>query len=184
MAVRLRTTFAPGDLGDVVRLHGLLYAKEHGFDHTFEGYVAAGIGEFAARYHEPGEHGCLWLAELDGQLVGSVAIVIPAPEVGQLRWFLVHPDARGRGLGRQLLEEALAFARKQGLQSVFLWTVRGLDAAARLYRACGFQLTAERPARQWGADHVNQRYDLPARNTQPTLPGPVAPPGDNGTAAR
>ena len=165
--MRLRTTLAPGDLGGIVRLHGLLYAAEYGFDHTFEGYVAAGVGEFAAKYHGPGEHGCLWLAEAeaDGRLIGCVAMVIAGERTGQLRWFLVHPDARGAGLGRRLLAEATAFSRAQGLRSLFLTTVGGLDAAAHLYRSAGFRLTEELPVRQWGKNLVRQRYDLAALDT-------------------
>jgi ribosomal protein S18 acetylase RimI-like enzyme len=165
--VRLRTTLAPGDLGAVVRLHGLLYAAEYGFDHTFEGYVALGLGEFATRYRGPGEQGCVWLAETaaDGRLVGCVAMVTAGERTGQLRWFLVDPDVRGAGLGRRLLDEAMAYSRAQGLESLFLMTVGGLDAAAHLYRSLGFRLTAERAVRQWGKDLVEQRYDLPALDT-------------------
>lgn len=161
----VRTALAPGDIGEVVRLHGVVYAAEYGFDHTFEGYVAAGLGEFAADYAGPGERGCLWLAEDGGRLLGCVAMVLPTPRAGQLRWFLVRPDARGAGLGRRLLAEAIAFAEERGRRSIFLLTVGGLDAAAHLYRAAGFRLTEERPARQWGQDLVEQRYDRAALDT-------------------
>lgn len=158
--MQLRTALAPGDLGEVVRLHGVLYAQEYGFDHTFEGYVAASLGEFATRYREPGAPGCLWLAEIDGRLLGCVAMVVTGPRTGQLRWFLVHPDARGQGLGRRLLAEAIAFASARDLRSLFLLTVGGLDAAAHLYREIGFRLTEEKPVQQWGHDLVEQRYDM------------------------
>jgi len=158
--MRFRTALAAGDLGEVVRLHGVLYAQEYGFDHTFEAYVAAGLGEFATRYRQPGELGGLWLAGSEDRLMGCVAIVVTGPQTGQLRWFLVHPDARGRGLGRQLLAEAIRFSRARELESLFLLTVGGLDAAAHLYREIGFLLTEEKRVQQWGHDLVEQRYDL------------------------
>jgi uncharacterized protein YndB with AHSA1/START domain/N-acetylglutamate synthase-like GNAT family acetyltransferase len=156
-APTLRTELHPGDLGAVVALHGILYAREHGFDPTFEAYVAEPLGAFALR-SSPRER--LWLAELDGRLVGCVAIVAASETVAQLRWFVVAPAARGAGLGRRLLGEAVAFARASGYASVTLWTVGALDAAARLYRALGFERVEAVPGRRWGADVTEERYEL------------------------
>ncbi|MDI3340257.1 MAG: GNAT family N-acetyltransferase [Sphaerobacter sp.] len=157
--VSLRCELRPGDLGRVTELHGVLYAAEYGFDHTFESYVAESLGEFG-RLARPGRDR-LWLAERDGRLVGSIGIVGREGGAAQLRWFLVHPDARGRGLGRRLLGESLAFCRAAGYRSVYLWTVNLLTDAARLYTAAGFRLTEETPARPtWGVMLAEQRYDL------------------------
>jgi N-acetylglutamate synthase-like GNAT family acetyltransferase len=157
--VTVRTALAPGDLGTIVRLHGVLYAREHGFDPTFEAYVAEPLGAFV-RAAAPRER--LWLAEREGRVVGCVAIVAAAPDTAQLRWFLVDPVARGAGVGRRLLDEAITFSRGAGYRAVLLWTVRSLEAAARLYRAAGFRLVEERPpARLWGTVVVEERYELP-----------------------
>src|SRR5437867_7870156 len=94
--ITLRADLRPGDLGAVVSLHGLVYAREYGFDPTFEAYVAGPLAEFALR-GSPRER--LWLAERDGRLVGCAAVVAAAPQTAQLRWFLVDPAARGAGLG-------------------------------------------------------------------------------------
>src|SRR5882762_464383 len=91
--IRIRTDIRPGDIGYLVYLHGLLYANEYQLDHTFEGYVAAGLGEFARAYDERKDR--LWLAEDEDRIVGSIAIVGQPDNSAQLRWFLVHPDARG-----------------------------------------------------------------------------------------
>jgi ribosomal protein S18 acetylase RimI-like enzyme len=80
--------------------------------------------------------------------------------VAQLRWFLVDPSARGRGLGTRLLSEAVSFARECGYRVVVLWTVSALAAAARLYRAAGFRKVQDRPGRLWGADVVEEKYEL------------------------
>ncbi len=77
-----------------------------------------------------------------------------------MRWFLVDPDARGRGVGSRLLEEAVAFARLQGYAVIFLWTVSALTAAARLYERAAFVKVEERPGRMWGVDVVEEQYRL------------------------
>jgi GNAT superfamily N-acetyltransferase len=153
----LRTDLEPGDIGEIVRLHGVVYAKEHGFDHTFEAYVAEPLARLALAA-SPRER--LWIAERDRVIVGCVAIVAASHKVAQLRWFLVDPAARGLGLGTRLLDEAIAFSRASGYRSVLLWTVSALAAAAHLYRARGFSKTEEKPGRQWGVDVVEETYEL------------------------
>ena len=161
-AVTVRTALAPGDLGSIVRLHGIIHGGECGFDPTFEAYVAGPLAEFVQRM--PAERERLWIAHSGGHIVGCIAIVAASPEDAQLRWFLVDPTARGVGLGTRLLHEAISFGEQHGYRRVFLWTVEALAAAARLYRAAGFQLLEARPGRRWGVDLVEQRYErvLPA----------------------
>jgi len=124
--VSIRHALRPGDLGRVTELHGLLYAAEYGFDHRFEAYVAETVGQFGRTAREGRDR--LWLAELDGRLVGSAGIVGRDGGAAQLRWVLVHPDGRGHGLGRRLLDQALGFCRVADYRSVFLWTVTPLVA--------------------------------------------------------
>ena len=155
--VTLRTELRPGDVGQVVYLHGVVYAREHGFDHTFEAYVAGPLSELVL---ERSERERLWLAEHQGRIVGCIAIVEAAPEVAQLRWYLVDPRARGLGIGRRLLQEAVDFSRSCGYQKVVLWTVSALVAAAHLYRAFGFVKVETKPGRNWGVDVVEEKYEL------------------------
>ena len=156
--MNLRTYFKPGDIGYITYLHGTLYAAEYGLDHTFEGYVAAGLGQFANTYNS--DHDYFAVAELDGTIVGSVAIVGQPDRTAQLRWFLVHPDARGHGLGTGLLREAVDFCRQRNYKSVFLWTISELTTAARLYRDAGFQLTEQNTHQIWGAVRTEEKYEL------------------------
>ncbi len=158
--IEVRTRLKPGDLGEIVRLHGVLYAREYGFDHTFEAYVAGPLAQFA-KAGTPRER--LWIAERGDQIVGCIAIVAHSPRVAQLRWFLVHPDARGIGLGKRLIAEAVAFCRDANYESSILWTVSSLTVAAHLYRSAGFVKVEEKPARQWGVDVVEERYELRLR---------------------
>jgi GNAT superfamily N-acetyltransferase len=159
-AVTVRTTLVPGDLGSLVRLHGIVYAREHGFDVTFEAYVAGPLAEFVCRRAGRDR---IWVAERGESIVGSIAIVGTSEAEAQLRWFLVDPSARGLGLGTGLLREAVAFAKGSGYGTVFLWTVSALTAAARLYRSFGFEKVEERPARRWGVQVVEERYVLALR---------------------
>ena len=163
--VRIRSELKPGDIGMVIYLHGTLYAKEQGWDHTFEAYVAGPLGEFA---RSPDRRGRLWIVEREsekdgdrgGEVVGSIAIVEASAAEAQLRWYLLHPDLRGGGIGRRLLEGAISFCRGEGYASVFLWTVSTLTAAAKLYREAGFRLTQEQEQQLWGATVIEQRYEL------------------------
>ena len=155
--ILLRHDVQPGDLGTIVRLHGTLYAEEYGFDPTFEAYVAGPLSEFV---RERTDRDRLWIAERAGGFQGCVAIVGASQDEAQLRWFLVVPSARGLGLGTRLLDEAVAFSRRRGYRSLFLWTVDLLEGAARLYRAAGFEKSGEKPGRLWGVDLVEERYAL------------------------
>jgi GNAT superfamily N-acetyltransferase len=157
MSVTLRTDLRPGDIGSIVKMHGEVYAAEYGFDTTFEAYVAGPLARYALA---PSDGDRLWVADRDGAVVGSVAIIEDSKDEGQLRWFLVGPSERGKGLGTRLLNEAVAFARDRGFGSVFLWTVQQLEAAAKLYRDAGFEKAEERPGRRWGVEVVEERYVL------------------------
>ena len=155
--ITLRTDLLPGDIGWIVSAHGRIYAQEWGFDHTFEAYVAGPLAD-CARSASPRNR--IWLAEKEGRIVGCVAIVGASPREAQLRWFLVEPEARGCGLGKRLLREAIEFSRASGYQSILLWTVSSLTVAACLYLAAGFNKVEEKPGRQWGVDVVEERYEL------------------------
>lgn len=159
--VTVRHDLRPGDLGRVTAQHGVLYAAEYGFDHTFEAYVAESLAELGKA--APSSRDRLWIAESDGRLVGSIGIVGREEQTAQLRWLLVAPEARGAGLGRRLVGEALAFCRAIGCGSVYLWTVSALVDAARIYVEAGFQVTEEYAHEMWGATVTEQRYDLVLR---------------------
>jgi N-acetylglutamate synthase-like GNAT family acetyltransferase len=155
--IKIRSRLQPGDIAYLVLLHGTLYAAEHGWDHTFEAYVAGPLAEFA-KSHSGRER--IWIVERDGEVAGSIAIVEAADNKAQLRWLLLHPDLRGRGIGRTLMEEALSFCRDSRYSLVFLWTVSALTDAAKLYQAAGFRLIEEETHELWGTTVTEQRYDL------------------------
>jgi ribosomal protein S18 acetylase RimI-like enzyme len=156
--MEIRKSFKPGDLGSVIKLHGVLYGQEYGLDHTFEGHVASGIGEFAKQFDSNKD--LFMVAEEHGDVVGSVAINGLPDHTAQLRWFLLHPSVRGAGVGKSLLTEALDFCRERRFKSVCLWTISELKAAAHLYRQAGFTITGEKTYEFWGGIRTEQRYDL------------------------
>jgi N-acetylglutamate synthase-like GNAT family acetyltransferase len=156
-SISIRQHLLPGDVGYITYLHAVIYAPEQGWDHTFDSYVAIPLAQFAMR-HSPLER--IWIAEKEGRIVGSVAIVKFSEKAAQLRWLILHPEVRGHGLGRKLVEEALAFSRKAGYSFVFLWTVSTLPAAAGLYRSTGFRETEKVTHELWGRVVTEVKYEL------------------------
>ena len=156
-SVHIRNELRPGDIGAIIYLHGILYAREYGFDHTFEPYVAAPLAEFVKNRTNRER---IWIVEKQGLVMGSIAIVQYSETQAQLRWLIVHPDVRGIGIGRQLVEDAIRFCRQSGYSSVFLWTIDFLGAALKLYIAAGFTLTEKNTHLIWGRTLTEERYEL------------------------
>src|SRR5262249_41206557 len=125
----------PGDMGAVVHLHGALYAQEYGWDERFEALVAGIVAEFIERFDA--RHERCWIAEVDGEVVGSVFLVKASDTIGQLRLLIVHPKARGLGIGERLVAECVRFARQVGYRKVRLWTNSVLVAARYIYAKAG-----------------------------------------------
>jgi GNAT superfamily N-acetyltransferase len=154
----IRDKVKPGDLGMLLYLHGTIYAAERGYDLSFEGDIAASLGRFAAEKAGGGSN--LWIAESGRRVVGTVGILRRADGEAQLRWILVHPDFRRRGLGGRLLSAAVDYSRRCGYRHVYLNHVEPDSPALPLYLALGFRETDRRDVRLWGKQFTSIAYRL------------------------
>lgn len=150
--------YRPCLIGEIVTLHAATYSQWAGFGSAFEGKVASGLAEFVTRLDRPAN--TLLRADRDGRLLGSIAI--DGEDLGDgsahLRWFIVDPACRGTGLGRRLLDRALAFVDRRQVAETRLWTLQGLDAARTLYERAGFTLEREYQGEQWGRPITEQTF--------------------------
>src|SRR5260370_4017531 len=149
---------APGDMGWVTDRHGVLYAQEYGWDEHFEALVAQIVADFINHYN-PARERC-WIAEMDGEIIGSVFVVQSSETVAKLRLLLVEPKVRGLGLGTRLVEESIRLARRRGYQKLILWTNNVLLEARHIYDKTGFHLVAEEAHHSFVHDLIGATWEL------------------------
>jgi DNA-binding MarR family transcriptional regulator/GNAT superfamily N-acetyltransferase len=147
-----------GDFGWIVSRHAQLYAQEYGWTEPFEGLCAQIVADFVNNYDAKRER--CWMAEMDGENVGTVMLVKDSGDVARLRLLLVDPKARGLGLGTRLVDECVRFARTTGYKKITLWTHSVLGAARHIYERAGFTLTAHEKRVSWSKDVVAEFWDL------------------------
>lgn len=148
-----------GDAGWITHRQAVIYAQEYGWtDPRMEALVAEILTAFVRNFDPAHERA--WIAERDGEVVGSVFISRASPEVAQLRLLYVEPSARGLGLGRRLVEECIRFSRAKGYKTLMLWTHDILVPAVRIYQAAGFKLVKEERHDEFGHDVNGQIWEM------------------------
>ena len=148
----------PGDMGWVVQQHGEIYAREYGWNSEFEAMVAEIAARLLRRFDPQWDKA--WIAELNGERVGSVFVVRKSKNIAQLRMLILTPGARGLGLGARLTDECLAFARGKGYRKMVLWTNANLTAARDIYARRGFTLVKSEPYQGYGCELVGETWEL------------------------
>lgn len=156
--VEIAEGYRPGLIARVTELHALYYAREHGLGRRFEALVAADLADFCGRLDN--RRNAIWTAVLKGRIVGSVAIDGEdlGADIAHLRWFIIADGVRGGGVGKSLLDAALAFADQRGFTETRLSTFSGLDAARHLYESRGFALAEEHAGAHWGKTLLEQSF--------------------------
>jgi DNA-binding MarR family transcriptional regulator/GNAT superfamily N-acetyltransferase len=147
-----------GDIGWIISRHGAVYAQEYGWDSSFEA-LAADIGAQFIRSYDPSREHC-WIAEIGGDPVGSIFLVKASDEIAKIRLLLVEKKARGLGIGRELTEQCIRFARQTGYKSITLWTQSILVAARGVYSAAGFRRIKEEGHQSFGVDLIGETWEL------------------------
>jgi DNA-binding MarR family transcriptional regulator/GNAT superfamily N-acetyltransferase len=147
-----------GDIGWVISSQARAYAKEYGWDISYEALVAEIAAQFIRNFDTSREH--CWIAEIDGEPVGSIFLVKASDDVAKLRLLLVEKKARGLGVGRALTAQCVRFAREKGFKRITLWTQSILLSARNIYSRAGFRLVAEEPHHSFGADLVGETWEL------------------------
>jgi len=147
----------PGDMGWVTSANAALYAQEYGWDISYEALVAKITAEFIETF-DPVRERC-WIAEMDGERVGSVFCVRKTDAIAKLRLLIIDPKARGLGLGKRLVDECMRFARESGYTRMTLWTQSNLFAARAIYAKAGFELVAEDPHHSFGVDLIGETWE-------------------------
>lgn len=156
--ISIHHTFEPGDLGQLILIHGVQNFRDYGFNAVHEAYCAKIAADFILS--TANDRSKFWLAKQKGTVVGSVFIFDQPANQAQLRLLFVDASVRGGGLGRWLVEESVRYCCTAGFRTVFLWTVRGLDRAISIYSSLGFEEAEVKKTLAWGRETVEVRYEL------------------------
>jgi len=147
-----------GDMGWVISRQGAAYAADYNWDISYEALVAEICAQFIRNYDAAREH--CWIAEVDGEPVGSIFLVKATDEIAKLRLLQVEKKARGLGVGRALVEQCIQGARERGYSRMTLWTQSILVAARGIYKTAGFKLVKEDKHHSFGADLVGETWEM------------------------
>lgn len=151
------TPLRTGDIGWLTQQHAEAYARDEGFDASFEPLVASVLTDFARNHDLAVERG--WVARRGEERLGSIFCVKgPDPGTAKIRLFYLVREARGLGLGQRMLDTCLSFAKGAGYRAMTLWTHESHRAACALYAKTGFECVRSEPVHSFGMDLVEQTW--------------------------
>lgn len=142
--------YRPGDPSLVCYFYYKLFEQQYHFNGSVEKYFIRGMAEL---FDFPDESQ-LWVAQKEGSIVGSIAIVKKGEHAAQLRWFGIGMEIQGMGVGNRLLQTAMDFCAQKGYTDVILWTISILKPARHLYGKYGFSLTETKPNHEWADEEL------------------------------
>ena len=131
-SVTIRRTPRPGDAEEIGALHGSVYGYEYGLDAlALRVEIACALTELCTRgFPEPAREG-LWIVDQHGRVAGSIALIDDGDRLARLRFFMLAPQLRGTGLGRELMSQVVDLATSSGAYDrIYLTTFHELEAAA------------------------------------------------------
>lgn len=145
-----------GDLGYMIHRQAVLYRDEYKFNDSFEEYLILGMSEYLKHRTEFDK---VWVAESDGNIAGAISIIHSEKNLSQIRWFYTEPKFRNLGIGKNLLNLAVNYAKSKNV-SIFLWTLSNLDAARNLYKRFGFVRSESKANQIWKKGLTEERWNL------------------------
>ena len=113
---------------------------------------------FDAHYVPP--RGAFWVIPDElGRVVGSIGVQRVDASTAEIRRLYLDAHLRGRGLGRALVEEVLAWCREQGISRLVLWSDTRFEHSHRLYERMGFVRLGQRTVENDPNDSREYRYE-------------------------
>ena len=132
---------------DNTRLKSLIPEILETFGAVGEGYACADpeLNDMYEAYRE--DRSAYWVIEWEGEVWGGGGIAPlknSDPLHCELQKMYFHPDLRGRGLGKKVIDLSLEFARDKGFEFCYLETLPNMQVAQKLYQSFGFKFISER----------------------------------------
>jgi len=151
-------THQPGDLGTVTHFHGKYYADYYGYTEIFEAFVAKEFSEFILNFDT--KKSVFYVVEKNGKVEGSIALQHRSNTSAQLRFFYLSSALRGLGIGKNLMNNIMSFAKKTKYNHIYLWTHKGLDSAQMIYAKNGFKMTETKIHSLWKENLEEQMWEV------------------------
>lgn len=134
----------------VADAHARVYKEEYNWSDIFIAFAKQVVYDYAALPRS--DHAEMWVADVDGQPVGSIMLQEEETGLGHLRLFILEKEYRGTGIADALLSTAMEHAKKWNFNHIYLSTAEPLTAARKKYAKLGFAITRIEEMDDWTND--------------------------------